>query len=66
MTDEQKEKLDTIVDALEHKVPREVLVKAIEKIKSMNDEELRGLHFVMDLMNKHDIDINLYEETTNL
>ena len=65
MNDEQKEKLNELVESLKKKVPREILLSAIEEIENMNNDQVESLMFMFELFNKYDIDENLFEETTN-
>lgn len=43
MTEEQKTKLYEIVDIMEGKAPKEVLLGAIEEIQRMDANQLEGL-----------------------
>ncbi|UAW07778.1 hypothetical protein PVJ1_00044 [Psychrobacillus phage PVJ1] len=65
MNDEQKAKLYEIVDIMEGKAPREVLIRAIEQIQQMDSKQFEGLISLFELLNKHDVDINLFEETAD-
>lgn len=62
MNEEQRAKLIEIVDILEEKVPREVLLTEIEKIANMNEKQFEGFMYIMELFNKYDVDINVFEE----
>ncbi|MFJ8064931.1 hypothetical protein ACIQYS_09880 [Psychrobacillus sp. NPDC096426] len=65
MNEEQKEKLNELVDILKDKAPKEVILGAIEEIQNMNNDQVEGLVFMCELFNKYDIDEILFEETTN-
>ena len=65
MTEEQKEKLNELVESLKKKVPRDVLLGAIEEIENMNDDQVEGLMFMFELFNKYDVDVNLFEGSTD-
>lgn len=58
MNEEQKEKLNELVDILKDKAPKEVILGAIEEIQNRNTEQLQGLYNMCEFLNK-------YEETTN-
>ncbi|MFJ7971348.1 hypothetical protein [Psychrobacillus sp. NPDC096389] len=65
MNEEQKAKLNEIVEILGEKVPREVLLKEIEKISNMNEKQLEGFMYIMELFNRYDVDINVFEEAAD-
>lgn len=65
MNEEQKEKLYEIVDIMEGKAPREVLIGAIEEIQRMDGNQLEGLMSFFELLNKYDVDEPYCDETTN-
>ena len=66
MNEEQKAKLNEVVEILAEKVPREVLLKEIEKISNMNEKQFQGFMYIIELFNKYDIDENLFEETADI
>lgn len=65
MNEEQKAKLNELVENLMEKVPRDVLLGALEEIENMTNEQVEGLIFLCELFNKYDIDVNLFEESTD-
>ncbi|WP_144511630.1 hypothetical protein [Bacillus sp. FJAT-22090] len=65
MNEEQKKKLYEIVDKLEDKVPREVLQEAVDKIANMNEQQLKELMALYEILDYYNVDINLFEKTTD-
>lgn len=65
LNEEQKAKLYEIVDILEGKAPREVLIGAIEQIQQMDSNQVEGLVAFFELLNKFDVAEPYYYKTTN-
>ncbi len=65
LNEEQKKKLYEIVDKLEDKVPREVLQEAVDKIANMNEQQLKELMALYEILDYYNVDINLFEKTTD-